>query len=1034
MQTQRSTTSRLGLLAAFLALTAAGAHAQVISVPSTYVLPTSAADTSKSGFIWRMSQVASVTGFVQNSAARAEAQLAGQLGENTADPGAQGIASGPGTGPDPASAPIEFIIPTVINVDRGGGSSGNFTPDDQMPGSPGLSGTDNQAAEVLTWLELPAGEITMGVNSDDGFRLTIGGGSPVDKIGSTIVGQYEGGRGAADSIFTFRVSQAGLYAARLIWYNGGSDSRVEWFSVKQDGTKVLINDTANSGIKAYYGVTGATSAFITEVSPISGATGVAPNATITARIQEGARSIDPATVSMTVDGQPVTATATKTGNVVNVSYTPTTLFNSLTTHTVAVSFTDDGVKSGQWTFTVAYVGQVPASLKATPDTTKPGFVFRVSQVGAISGWRSPKSGGTDINSNDRTDYQLAGLLKDEDGTASANIADPNARGAALAVGTAPSPANTPITFEVDSAINLNAVGGSSAGSFPNDAQLPGTPGTSGISDNLAAEVLTYLELPAGLITMGVNSDDGFRVSAGHDLLTGVLLGEFNGGRGVADSTFSFIVQEAGVYPFRLTYENGTSDASLEWFTVQGTTKTLINSTGGVKAYRAVSGVTPPRVTSATPLPGLRAFNQVSSSLILTIADGTNPIDANSVKLTLDGETVTTTAAREGNQVRVTYTPTTLQIPGNVRTANLTFNDSTGATHTRNWQFRNLNNIVLPASAAATENFNSTEEGAVPTGWVELNFTDCSGEFCTTPGLDLDSLHSDSYKGWVVVSRERVEGLKSRITQGPAAGQVVNGQAVEAIGEGNILYAESDVRSADQVQFITTKAFDLSNVNSVVLAFDSLYEQNQDNIGSLEYSVDGGTTWLPVVYYIDSIDGGGDIRFKTDGSVDAVATLTNPALETASWTDPVTNQTKGDTYGAFIAAPITEALSPYIVARVNDDPVEGKRVEVYRLWQADRKSDVRLRFAFGGTASWYWGVDNIAFYDASAPGTAPGASTPPDGEATLSFARTAGGLTLTYTGRLQSADNVTGPYTDVAGATSPHNVTATGSAKFYRAAQ
>lgn len=54
--------------------------------------------------------------------------------------------------------------------------------------------------------------------------------------------------------------------------------------------------------------------------------------------------------------------------------------------------------------------------------------------------------------------------------------------------------------------------------------------------------------------------------------------------------------------------------------------------------------------------------------------------------------------------------------------------------------------------------------------------------------------------------------------------------------------------------------------------------------------------------------------------------------------------------------------------------------------------------------------------------------------TLSATRTATGLSITFTGRLQSADNVAGPYADVAGATSPADIQATGAGKFYRAAQ
>jgi hypothetical protein len=54
--------------------------------------------------------------------------------------------------------------------------------------------------------------------------------------------------------------------------------------------------------------------------------------------------------------------------------------------------------------------------------------------------------------------------------------------------------------------------------------------------------------------------------------------------------------------------------------------------------------------------------------------------------------------------------------------------------------------------------------------------------------------------------------------------------------------------------------------------------------------------------------------------------------------------------------------------------------------------------------------------------------------TISVAKTATGVTITFTGKLQSAANVQGPYTDVAGATSPASIQITGAAAFYRAAQ
>lgn len=57
-----------------------------------------------------------------------------------------------------------------------------------------------------------------------------------------------------------------------------------------------------------------------------------------------------------------------------------------------------------------------------------------------------------------------------------------------------------------------------------------------------------------------------------------------------------------------------------------------------------------------------------------------------------------------------------------------------------------------------------------------------------------------------------------------------------------------------------------------------------------------------------------------------------------------------------------------------------------------------------------------------------------GGSKIAFARTATGVTLTYQGTLQSADSITGPFTDVAGASSPATISFSGSGKFYRTRQ
>src|SRR4051812_848322 len=232
------------LLLSALACLCAGAAIAQPTISTNFALPSSAGDTTKPGFVWRVHQVSTN---LANSNLRTELQLAGTLGDNIADPNAQGPALAPAAPASPSSAPLTFEIPGTINmtVGYGGFDTGDFFGDTPFPGLVGLmGGYENVAGELLAWLELPAGTNTMGVNSDDGFRIMIGGANPGDRS-AVMVRQYDGGRGSADTLFKFVIARAGLYAVRCTWENGCCGAALELFTVKSDGTKVLVNDTAN---------------------------------------------------------------------------------------------------------------------------------------------------------------------------------------------------------------------------------------------------------------------------------------------------------------------------------------------------------------------------------------------------------------------------------------------------------------------------------------------------------------------------------------------------------------------------------------------------------------------------------------------------------------------------------------------------------------------------------------------------------------------------------------------------------------------
>ena len=199
------------------------------TIPPSYI---ATADTTQPGFTVRIFQGGTAT---VTSAETADAMLAGLLyntstGQpfpNTAQP------DGDGTWTFVNEGQLNYNIFSPTNAT----SAGDFGNDAQYLGMPGTNGSlVNFAYEAVTYLYLAQGAYTFGVNSDDGFRLTSL---------ALPIGAFDAPRSAADTTFYFGVSQAGYYPFRLVHFQGTGAGSLEWFSVKPDGTKVLINDTGD---------------------------------------------------------------------------------------------------------------------------------------------------------------------------------------------------------------------------------------------------------------------------------------------------------------------------------------------------------------------------------------------------------------------------------------------------------------------------------------------------------------------------------------------------------------------------------------------------------------------------------------------------------------------------------------------------------------------------------------------------------------------------------------------------------------------
>jgi hypothetical protein len=132
----------------------------------------------------------------------------------------------------------------VINYFNTGGSA-NYANDRTFPGFTIGADQDNFVIEATATVTIPAaGNWTFGVNSDDGFSLTIGNFSMA----------FPNPRGPEDTLQTFNFAAAGDYPLRLVFYECGGGSEVELYAGQGSFTAWnptnfrLVGDSAAGGL------------------------------------------------------------------------------------------------------------------------------------------------------------------------------------------------------------------------------------------------------------------------------------------------------------------------------------------------------------------------------------------------------------------------------------------------------------------------------------------------------------------------------------------------------------------------------------------------------------------------------------------------------------------------------------------------------------------------------------------------------------------------------------------------------------------
>jgi hypothetical protein len=422
------------------------------------------------------------------------------------------------------------------------------------------------------------------------------------------------------------------------------------------------------------------------------------------RIQNFASSVNESSVQALLNGSVVSTDVSTTDGVTAFSYSFPSPPESLSEHSVDLSYDDsDGTNhKASFSFTInTLFNQIPAAFAASGvDTSKPGFVANITQVSTAQSGVQQIHNTTVAGAN----AQIAGELVDADGSGYLNESGPiNANSWEIS----PVDVEGVINFDQDAGVlgNFNDNNG-----FLDDF-IPGIPGIEDSTDGIAAEFLTFLELGEGFHTLGVNSDDGFQVTTGPSLKDqgNIVLGTFDGGRGAADSLFNVLVEETGIYPVRLVWFEGGGGANVEFFSVtEAGEKILINdrsNSNGIKAYR--SGNNRPFISSVSP-----QGSQLVDTLEYVINDADVNVVEGSISLTINGTSVTPSVSKSGAATTVNYTNPDGFFPGGDHTAVLSYDESSDPVATRvfnhNFSVPNGQSIVLLDNPFAYWRLGETE--------------------------------------------------------------------------------------------------------------------------------------------------------------------------------------------------------------------------------------------------------------------------------------------------------------------------------------
>jgi len=529
--------------------------------------------------------------------------------------------------------------------------------------------------------------------------------------------------------------------------------KVAWFFNASTGVGALNADAYalfDSALAWALSVPPTAPVTVRSLSPGAGQVGVFPDASLRVELKDGGSTqVDTNTVSLKLDANPATPLNTsKSGTITTLTFTPPALFLPGSAHAATVVFSDTAAPpksfTNTWSFTVENYATLPGSFArpaGTVDINSPGFTVFVHQARADAGLP---------NNTQRAEGQLRSYLIDwmtgapyvnhvVGGTPQGSFVDADVINWNQELGTGGTGAE------------IGNFRTTSTPSFPDEA-IPGIPGDEDSTDNIAAELVTFLDLPAGLTRLGVNSDEGFRVTSEvhlRDVARELPLGVFSGSRGAGDTLFSVFVESAGLYPIRLIWYEGVGAANLEFFSVDipSGQKLLINDRSNakaLKAYRASTFALAPIVQRLGPPPDIANVNG-SAEILAELRDQDRAVDTNSVSLFFNDLLILPTmvnVSKSGTVTRITYDPPGLLPANSTNQVTLAFRDNAVPPNsfTNSWKFVVQDYtgfpVIPPSYKMPAGSVNLTQIG-FSNRMHQLDFARPGGNNLPAPELQLD---------------------------------------------------------------------------------------------------------------------------------------------------------------------------------------------------------------------------------------------------------------------------------------------------------